>query len=244
MGGRPQLHPSAPHPDEPGPDRLGDLPHPAGHRECRRRNAETVPPAVRGDQRDAEERRGQVRPHRGDLGRRLGRLERRQHRRHRPGRLPARQRPGHPHARVAGQHPGRHPADRPEPREPRDVRGHDLPADRPRRRAGRRRKRGRGRWRWWRYRRLYGGRHRGPGVGRPVQPQRLGERFRQLDRHRERTGAREGHRHLERDRELSQCPGAGRQAQRQRRQLGADHPEERLHHLADVQLYGELIPGP
>ena len=77
--------------------------------------------------------RGQVRPDRDHLGRRLAGLERRQHRRDRAGQRPAHQRPDHPHARVARQHARRDPAHRAGAGQPRPVRRHDLPADRPRR---------------------------------------------------------------------------------------------------------------
>ena len=56
--------------------------------------------------------RGQVRPDRDHLGRRLAGLERREHRRDRAGQRPAHQRPDHPHARLARQHARRHPAHR------------------------------------------------------------------------------------------------------------------------------------
>lgn len=61
---------------------------------------------------------------------------------------------------------------------------------------------------------------RGQQLGRPVQPQRRGERFEQLDRDDERAVPGEGAEHLERQRLLPQQPDPGRQAQRQREQLG------------------------
>ncbi|CAK7281985.1 hypothetical protein SGPA1_12778 [Streptomyces misionensis JCM 4497] len=79
-------------------------------------------------------------------------------------------------------------------------------------------------------------------MGRPVQPQRLGQRLQQLDGDDERAVPGEGHGHLERQRQLSQQPGARRQTQRQWQQLGRDHPEERQYDLAHGVLFGELTP--
>ncbi|CAG6397716.1 hypothetical protein SCOCK_60049 [Actinacidiphila cocklensis] len=253
MGRQPQLHPPAPDPGEPGADRLRGLQDPAGHRQRGRRHPEALPPAVRRDQLHAPGRRVQVRPDAGHLGRRLAGLERRERGRDRRGQRAAAERPGHPDARVARQHAGRDPADRAEPREPRHVLRHDLPADRPGGgpRRGRRHHRqhhdGRHdrehhqrrhdrRWRRELHRQRDG---RGP-VERPVQPQRLGLRLQQLDRDGEHARPRGGHVDLEHQRQLPQPVPAGRQAQRQRQQLGPDSTEERLDHLAVLLLQREL----
>ena len=79
---------------------------------------------------------------------------------------------------------------------------------------------GSGLWWRWRLRRL----HR-DAVGRVegqqlVQPQRLGLRLQHLDRDDEPRGPRGGLLHLERQRHLAQPVRDGRQAQRQRQQLG------------------------
>ena len=102
----------------------------------------------------------------------------------------------------------------------------------------------------WRNDRRHHGRrgrqlHRDPLGGhvveRPLQPQRRRGRLQHLDGHDERPGAGEGHRDLEHQRGLSQCPGAEGDTQRQRQQLGRDDPDERHVDLADGELQYHLI---
>ncbi|CAG7649997.1 hypothetical protein SBRY_50243 [Actinacidiphila bryophytorum] len=258
MGRQPQLHPPAPDPGKPGADRLRDLQDPAGDRQRGRRHPEALPPAVRRDQLHAPGRRVQVRPDAGHLGRGLAGLERRERGRDRRGQQPAAERPGHPDARVAGQHAGGDPAHRAEPGQPRHVLRHDLAADRPRGRPDRGRRHG-GRHhgqhhhRWYdrqhhhrrhhrRWRQLHRQRHRRIELERPLQPQRLGLRLQQLDRDGEPARPRGRDVDLEHQRQLPQPVPAGRQTQRERQQLGPDHPEERFDHLAVLLLQRELTP--
>ncbi len=105
--------------------------------------------------------------------------------------------------------------------------------------ARRLRRRGRGRRRR-RQRHLHRHPVRGQRLGRPVQPQRRGERLGQLDRDDERTVPGEGAEHLERHHLLPQQPDARRPAEREREQLGGDDPDQRKLELAHGLLQHQL----